>query len=448
PAFVDQGQATLEEGGAFFAGLSQAFAIPEDALTLQFTVVELTLGRTADRPPDVFEVALLDHATGIPLLGPATGLADTDSLLNVQQTGQLYFAPEVLNPGVDASGDLASILEPWTLRLDLTGIAAGTEVDLYFDLLGFGDSDSRVLIDNVILVTEGGNHPPTAMALDNASVDENLVGAVIGNLSATDPDVGDSHGFTVSDARFEVVAGQLKLRDGESLDHETEPSVSLDVTATDQGGLSLRETFIIAVDDVDEEGPLSVEEVVVNDGDVQRSNIETLTVRFNRDANLGQLIDDGTIVDAVQLSGGSAIPLDATRFRYDAATFELLIDLTDDGFGGSQSTVLAAGRYRLGLDTSEIVGLVDDDGTEDGIRRSSFHRLLGDFNGNAEVDLGDRTPLFEHYGTTVGDALYSFAFDLNEDSSIDKYDYYLWKARFGTSLPENSKVVGRHVFYN
>ena len=47
-----------------------------------------------------------------------------------------------------------------------------------------------------------------------------VAGAVIGTLSAIDIDSHDTHSFSVSDARFEVVAGQLKLVDGVSLDFE------------------------------------------------------------------------------------------------------------------------------------------------------------------------------------------------------------------------------------
>ena len=47
-------------------------------------------------------------------------------------------------------------------------------------------------------------------------------GAVVGTLGATDPE-GDTLTYTVDDARFEVVGGQLKLKAGEVLDHERQP---------------------------------------------------------------------------------------------------------------------------------------------------------------------------------------------------------------------------------
>ena len=62
-------------------------------------------------------------------------------------------------------------------------------------------------------------------------------------LTVTDLDAGDSHGFTVSDARFEVVSGDLKLKAGLSLNFEAEPTVAVTVTATDAGGLSYVQAF-------------------------------------------------------------------------------------------------------------------------------------------------------------------------------------------------------------
>jgi VCBS repeat-containing protein len=96
------------------------------------------------------------------------------------------------------------------------------------------------------------NEVPTDIALSSAAVNENAVGAIIGTLTVTDPDAGDSHTFGVSDARFQVVGGQLKLAAGQSLDFEAASTVSVDVTATDKGGLSRTETFVISVNDVNE----------------------------------------------------------------------------------------------------------------------------------------------------------------------------------------------------
>src|SRR5699024_4825762 len=83
--------------------------------------------------------------------------------------------------------------------------------------------------------------------------------AAIGNLSAEDPDSGTSLTFTTTDGRFEIVGTQLRLKSGQSLDFETTPTVSVSVTATDNGtpSLALTQSVVIAVTDVNE-APTSI----------------------------------------------------------------------------------------------------------------------------------------------------------------------------------------------
>lgn len=100
------------------------------------------------------------------------------------------------------------------------------------------------------------NEAPTDIILTNMSVAENAPGAIIGMLHAVDPDFGDTHTFTVSDDRFEVVDGMLKLKDGVSLDYEAEDAVMLDITVTDAGGLSITMPFEILVNDILEGPPV------------------------------------------------------------------------------------------------------------------------------------------------------------------------------------------------
>jgi hypothetical protein len=106
--------------------------------------------------------------------------------------------------------------------------------------------------ENFTIAVKNVNEAPTDISISGLSVSENASGAVIGKLSSTDPDAGDKHTYSVSDGRFEVVDGQLKLKSGVSLDYETQSSVQLKITTTDQGGLGYSENFTISVKDVDE----------------------------------------------------------------------------------------------------------------------------------------------------------------------------------------------------
>jgi len=95
------------------------------------------------------------------------------------------------------------------------------------------------------------NDAPTTPSLGFV-IPENAEGALAGMISASDPDEGDTLDFTVSDERFEVKDGVLKLKDGQSLDFEAEPFVKLSVTATDSHGASASQDFTVNVWDVNE----------------------------------------------------------------------------------------------------------------------------------------------------------------------------------------------------
>ncbi|MBR0793517.1 hypothetical protein JQ631_30940, partial [Bradyrhizobium manausense] len=112
------------------------------------------------------------------------------------------------------------------------------------------DNDGNSVDFPIGLVVLNVNEAPDAIALSNAAVAENAAGAAIGTVSVYDQDLGDVQAITVSDARFEVVGGVLKLKAGISLDAEAGQSVFLTVTATDQEGLSKTTRFTILVQDV------------------------------------------------------------------------------------------------------------------------------------------------------------------------------------------------------
>lgn len=88
----------------------------------------------------------------------------------------------------------------------------------------------------------------------NPHVDENNPGAIVGYLSATDPE-GDSFTWSIVDAGtpFEIVNGVLKLRDDVSLDYEVDGgSISVTIQAQDTSGLVSVQTFTINLIDINE----------------------------------------------------------------------------------------------------------------------------------------------------------------------------------------------------
>lgn len=119
-------------------------------------------------------------------------------------------------------------------------VVRGTDENAPADPAGRLSTDGQVKIRLL-----AGNGPPTAIGLDNLEVTAGDEGAVIGNLDVTDPDPQDDHRFALSDPRFVVENGVLRLRDGESL--AAGEVVRLAITATDPLGQSVTRVFPIHV---------------------------------------------------------------------------------------------------------------------------------------------------------------------------------------------------------
>ena len=150
------------------------------------------------------------------------------------------------------------------------------------------DGDNTITQEFTLTVVDV-NESPTNLTIGSLTVDEETDGAVVGSLTVTDPDDSNEsfgqHTFSVDDNRFEVSSGNLKLKTGETLDHETESTVTLDVTA-DDGDNTITQEFTLTVVDVNESptnltiGSLTVDEET--DGAVVGSLTVTDPGRFQR----------------------------------------------------------------------------------------------------------------------------------------------------------------------
>ena len=102
------------------------------------------------------------------------------------------------------------------------------------------------------------NASPTDLNLNNSDVLENNSGGeVVGVVSATDPDEGDSFTYELVDdagGRFAIDSrtGTVTVANGAALDHEAAASHDITIRVTDSGGESYQETFTIHVNDINE----------------------------------------------------------------------------------------------------------------------------------------------------------------------------------------------------
>jgi Ca2+-binding RTX toxin-like protein len=198
-----------------------------------------------------------------------------------------------------------------------------------------------------VTVTET-NKAPTRIVLDPAIVVENQPGAIIGTLTVLDPNVGDAHSITLSDARFQVVGGQLKLVAGQSLNHETETSVTITVTATDQGGLSKTSDVTIYVGDVADTTPTITGTAAANTltGTAGNDVIAGLGGNDSLSGGAGNDVLDGG-AGADNMTGGTGNDI----YIVDNAT-DTVVENANEGLDAVQTTLAS---YTLGANVENLI---------------------------------------------------------------------------------------------
>ena len=119
---------------------------------------------------------------------------------------------------------------------------------------------------------------PDLMVSENS--DGSIPGAVVAHIALSDQDSGDTHTLTVSDDRFETIEayGQwwLKLKAGAELDYETEPTVMVTVTVTDDGdpAMSASAEVTVMVTDANDAPTIAVADGETPDGMPASSTVD------------------------------------------------------------------------------------------------------------------------------------------------------------------------------
>jgi hypothetical protein len=417
---------------------------------------------------------VVDPTTGVVNYSPDLGFIGTDSFdyaVNVHHIGVVEAAVTIVvsgnantAPTVDITGPTDGSSFAGGTNVSFAGTASDTEDgNLSGSLTWTSSIDGAIGTGGSFMkVLSVGTHTITASATDSGglngvatitvTIDPNtapvvtITGPADGSSFAAGTNV--SFAGTASDTEDGNLSGSLTWTSsidgaigtgGSFMKVLSVGTHTITAQATDSGGLPGSSSITVTINP-----PLvapQVSQFTVNGGSTQRSNIDSLAVKFSQNVNLQALITSGQITTAVRLFNGGLVSLTASRYRYDATTFTLTIDVTTDGFGGSKTTRLTNAVYELRLDTSLITAaanssnrLADDDGTADGIRRYQFHRLLGDYNGDRTVGTTDRDAFFTHYGSTSGQARYDFAFDLTGDGTINISDYLAFTRLMGQSV--------------
>ncbi|MGH6762546.1 MAG: carbohydrate-binding protein [Phyllobacterium sp.] len=333
-------------------------------------------------------------------------------------------------------GNLKTITFTTPVFIDATTLAT---------LAGVSDSGEHLRIDKLSFTrVDAPDLPPANIALDNAAIDENAAGAVIGLLSATDPD-GNAGAITyaTTDPRFVIVGNELRLADGISLDHEAGEAVTVSITATDANGLATTSELTITVNDVNE-APTLGENAAIADISLVEGTGQTIDIG----AALGATDpDEGAALSyIVQLSGGTPLPdgmvitngVLEIGVGVPVGTYEI-VAFVNDGALDSESvsftvTVSEEGEQPpfepLTIQAEEgVITLLDNgsNATVTTIRDPSNPEsnpdlptgLRPDFSGTGYIDFGDTAGDKASYSLTVAEAG-TYVFNIRYASNTDR----------------------------
>ena len=172
-------------------------------------------------------------------------------------------------PSIDSAGDYLRVYID-SARLLNTDATATSWTQWIYSLSSYLGSAHTLKIEfftNASVTAEGAylddilvtdDRTPTAVAMSNSSVAENQpVGTVVGVVSGTDPDAGQSATLAFSlvngygdSAQFSIDPATNQLKTAAAFDYETKSSYGIKIRATDTGGLTYDKVFTVNVTNV------------------------------------------------------------------------------------------------------------------------------------------------------------------------------------------------------
>jgi RHS repeat-associated protein len=185
------------------------------------------------------------------------------------------------------------------------------------------------------------NEAPTQLVLDTTSVAENSpIGTLVGKFTSTDPDLGDSHSYSLvtgngsdDNPKFSIVNNELRLNI--SPDFETQSVYHLRVQTADAGGLTwTQELTVNILDLVENQAPTAIG--LTNSSIAENSANNTLVARLNTtdpnsaDTHTYLLLDNAggrfkLVGDELRVANGSLLDFEA------ATSHQIRLRTTDNG---------------------------------------------------------------------------------------------------------------------
>jgi hypothetical protein len=201
--------------------------------------------------------------------------------------------------------------------------------------------------DNITVKTNHVNHPPTNITLSKQNADENFTG-VIGAISATDPDVGDTHTFSLATGDgtnnkdnniFSISGNQLSINN--PVDFEKIKSLNILIGVNDGNGGTAAKAFTITVNNVNE-APQFIGQVISKSIDETAANgftVLNLTVQDPESDPITFMIIQGNENGAFGIKDDLLIVKDSTKLSYNVKNSYSLIVSASDGTLSSTTTL-------------------------------------------------------------------------------------------------------------
>ena len=364
----------------------------------------------ASTPSLVVEDSVGDEDTAIELNIDAA-LTDTDGsetlAIEIQNIPEGAVLSDGMNSFTANSSENTVDITGWDIdSLSITPVAnSDADFDLVVQATSTEQSNSDVSSVSATLnvVVNSVNDAPDAINLQGNSVSENSEGVVIGTLSTSDVDSGDSHSYSVSDDRFEVVDGKLQLKDGISLNYENAQTVEIEVTSTDSQGASIAETFTVNVQDVNE-GPTgismeggTVKETVSSGGTIDNANDPSGSVVATLSTNDEDVGDShtyeiiGGASDKFEIVGNEVRVKEGASIDYESAqSHEIEIRVTDSAGNTYDQTLAINVEDFVGSYTaSSSGGFARGTSEEDSMQGGSGSDYLYGMEGNDQLSGGE-----------------------------------------------------------
>jgi large repetitive protein len=204
----------------------------------------------------------------------------------------------------------------------------------------------------IVVTVKDINEKPVLTIAPQITIAENAKGAELSTVTVVDPEK-DTITYEVRngqaiDDRFEVKDGKLKLKDAVSFDFEVEQSLTLTVTATDNGKPNLdgtgklddTQTIAISVTDINEKPVLTLDAQASLDENVKGGELAAIAVVDpEKDAitytfKIGDKVDD-----RFEVKNGRLKLKDGVAFDFEKeAQFTLSVMATDTGKPSTDGT--------------------------------------------------------------------------------------------------------------